>query len=97
MQIAHHGYGGGTVRLYERVDPEFVIHTTAWASYYSTLTADHNNWVLEKSENVMFVVVSGFGTSTIKLPIVYEDIEAAKNGEYEKVPGRRWKNPDNWN
>lgn len=97
MQIAHHGFGGGTVRLYERVDPEFAIHTTAWASYYSTLTADHNKWILEDSENMKMAVVSGFGTSTMKLPIVYEDIEVIKSGEYERLPGRRWKNPANWN
>ena len=91
MQIAHHGFGGGTVRLYERVDPTYCIHTTAWASYFSTYDYDHNKWCMEDSENVKLVAVSGFGTYTMRLPFAIED------GAYERIPGRRWKNPEFWN
>jgi len=97
MQLAHHGFGGGTVRLYERVDPTFCIHTTAWASYFSTYDYDHNKWCLEESENIKLMVVSGFGTSTIKLPLNFDDVEVSRSGEYNRIPGRRWKNPEFWN
>jgi len=91
MQLAHHGFNGGTVRLYERVDPTYCIHTTAWASYFSSYDAAHNKWVLEESPNVKLVAVSGFGTYTMRLPFAIED------GAYERIPGRRWRNPEFWN
>jgi len=78
MQIAHHGGVGGTVRLYEVIDPEYALYPVPAEAYQTSY--EPTDWICNKSENVKLVIVSGFGTSTIKLPF------AVTEGKYNKLP-----------
>jgi len=85
MQVAHHGYGGGTIPMYSTVDPTYVIYPVAKESYVGNYTNETNKWFLEDSENVKLVMTTGFGTYTMKMPFSVPD------GKYERCQPRRFK------
>jgi len=91
MQIAHHGYHGGTVRFYERIDPTYCLYPIPMCSYAGNAQAERNKWFMEVSENVKLVMATCFGTYTIKLPFSVPD------GKYPRIPenmGEGWENPE---
>ena len=85
MQVAHHGYGGGTVRLYAVIDPTYVLYPVAAESYVGNYLSEPNLWFLEKSENVKLVMTAGFGTFSFRMPFSVED------GKYERCQPRRFR------
>ena len=91
MQIAHHGYNGGTVRFYERIDPTYCLYPIPMCSYAGNAQAERNKWFMEVSGNVKLVMATCFGTYTIKLPFSVPD------GKYDRIPanmGEGWTNPE---
>jgi len=88
MQIAHHGGPGGTVRLYERINPEYCLYPIPRECYQ--ISYEPTKWACVDSENVKLVMVTGFGTHSIRLPFSVEP------GKYIRVPESRedpWVNP----
>lgn len=80
VQFSHHGYNGATVSVYAMADPETVLwpmcilasgnhsNTNLFRQYYvGKFTLDANAWVRD-SESVKKVIVSGAGTTCLKLP-----------------------------
>ncbi len=74
VQMSHHGMHGGSVELYEHIDPTVVTITSSRsmvdpdsnayiANYEATAWALHNF-----SQNIKEVVIAGYGTRTFTLP-----------------------------
>ena len=67
MQIAHHGYNGGSDALFRAVNPEIVLWPCPDHWYHETLTWECNQFIVT-SQNVKEIINAGHGTSVISLP-----------------------------
>ncbi len=61
MQVAHHGYGGGTVKLYSLISPSIVLWPVAEASYVQNAGYNHNKFFLN-SKDVKQIFCHGIRT-----------------------------------
>lgn len=80
LQLAHHGYGGGTAELYSLANPQVVLWPTAETDLDSYKAAPDTAWLVA-NENTKEFVVFWFGTRVLKLPYT-----PAQNAE-TKFPG----------
>lgn len=67
MQMAHHGYTGGSNELFALIDPEIVLWPCPDHWYHETLTWECNSFIAT-SQNVKEIINSGHGTTTVQLP-----------------------------
>lgn len=82
MQVAHHGYGGGTVKLYSLISPSIVLWPVAEASYVQNAGYNHNKFFLN-SKDVKQIFVMGFGQYELKLPYV-------PDSNAERIPDNKY-------
>ncbi|MBO5200761.1 MAG: MBL fold metallo-hydrolase [Clostridia bacterium] len=73
LQLAHHGIDG-TMASYQTYDPEYALLPASkhfYKQYVKNDATAHawNRWLLNESENMKYMFVSGYGTFTVKLPI----------------------------
>ncbi|HHT92812.1 MAG TPA: MBL fold metallo-hydrolase [Clostridiaceae bacterium] len=80
MQVAHHGYSGGTVELYKIIDAEYMLYPAPVEFYKGNLRHDHNRYFLFESKTVKQVFTMGFHQFTLPLP--YTAPEGAKRIPY---------------
>ena len=80
LQLAHHGING-TVPLYSRVDPTYVLWPVWDGGFESMRNSAQNKWLID-SPKVRHVIVTGVGTWTIRLP--YDPVE----GRFDRIPTR---------
>ena len=80
MQVAHHGYSGGTVEVYQIIDAEYILYPAPVEFYKVNLRHDHNQYFLFESKTVKQVFTMGFGQFTLQMPYV------APEGA-ERIPG----------
>jgi hypothetical protein len=71
MQAAHHGLNGGSVALYEAIDPIVVMVPGATRSIKNIVTFKHSRWVWNnESGNIQEVIFSDFSQRVLDLPYV---------------------------
>lgn len=80
MQVAHHGYGGGTVELYKIIDAEYILYPAPVEFYKGNLRHDHNRYFLFESKTVKQIFTMGFRQFTLPLP--YTASEGAERIPY---------------
>ena len=68
LQVAHHGYQGGTEELYRAVDPLYVLWPSGSKTYASYHSAANNTWLLNGS-NMKQLWVAEDDIYTLPLPI----------------------------
>ena len=69
MQAAHHGLRGGTVELYEAVDPEVVLVPMYEGYLNKILDFDASRWVWNNGNSrIKEVILSGWQQRTLELP-----------------------------
>ena len=67
MQMAHHGYTGGSNELFALIDPETVLWPCPDHWFHETLTWDCNRFIAT-SPNVGEIINAGHGTAVLQLP-----------------------------
>ncbi len=80
MQVAHHGYSGGTVELYKIIDAEYILYPAPVEFYKGNLRHDHNRYFLFESKTVKQIFTMGFRQFTLPLP--YTASEGAERIPY---------------
>jgi hypothetical protein len=69
MQAAHHGLNGGSVALYEQVDPNVVLVPMCTSYVKKILEFSHSQWIWNNgSGNIKEVILSGWEQRTLELP-----------------------------
>jgi hypothetical protein len=68
MQVAHHGYYGGTVELYRTIDAEYILYPAPVYFYERHINFPENKYFLFDSPTVRQVFTMGFGQFTLPLP-----------------------------
>ena len=69
MQAAHHGLNGGSVALYEAIDPQVVLVPSEARYIKKILEFTHSQWLWNnESGNIREIVVSDWGERTFALP-----------------------------
>lgn len=69
MQAAHHGLNGGSVALYEAVDPQVVLVPSVARYVKKILEFSHSQWLWNnESGNIREIIVSDWGERTMVLP-----------------------------
>ena len=69
MQASHHGLNGGSVALYEAIDPIVVMVPMCTSYIPKILTFSQSQWVWNnKSGNIREVILSGWEERTLPLP-----------------------------
>ncbi len=71
VQVAHHGYNGGTLELYSALGARVALWPTPENRMESNESSDVNNYILKQSR-VKEHIVSGMGTAEMKFPYVYK-------------------------
>lgn len=66
MQVAHHGYSGGSDALYRAIDPEILIWPIPEFRYEEMLTWPANDY-LAKSENIRATFIGGLDDDTLDM------------------------------
>ena len=92
MQMAHHGYNGGSDALFRAVNPEVVLWPCPDHWYHETLTWECNQFIAT-SQNVKEIINAGHGTSVISLPYtaqthadpVYADGDVIYHEDFEDM------------
>ncbi len=86
LQLAHHGIDG-LLEAYQTYDPTYCLWPAAKLFYKQYINSAPNKWLIRESENVKEVIVSGYGTYSVQLPM---DIK----GTYASHPyASNYKNP----
>lgn len=85
MQVAHHGYSGGTVELYKIIDAEYILYPAPVEFYEGNLKKDHNRYFLFESKKVKQVFTMGFHQFTLLLPYTAPH-------DVERIPYNIYKN-----
>ncbi len=67
MQMAHHGYTGGSNELFALIDPETVLWPCPDHWFHETLTWECNQFIAT-SQNVKEIINAGHGTAVLQLP-----------------------------
>ena len=69
MQASHHGLNGGSVALYEAIDPAVVMVPMCTSYIPKILTFKHSQWIWNnESGNIREVIFSGWEQRTLELP-----------------------------
>ena len=69
MQASHHGLNGGSVALYEAIDPKVVLVPMCVSYIPKILTFSHSRWIWNnESGNIREVILSGWEQRTFELP-----------------------------
>lgn len=97
MQAAHHGLNGGSVALYEAIDPTVVIVPGAARTIQKVLTFPYSRWIWNnESGNIREVIFSDFAQRTLELPYTPgDDTEYFSNATSDPWAGleSKYKNP----
>ena len=79
VQVAHHGYTGGTIPLYEAIDADVLLWPCGVASidgsYERLMERDYNAKAVELAEEVY---IAGKFIHTLPLPYTPEDVETPR-------------------
>ena len=69
MQASHHGLNGGSVPLYEAIDPAVVMVPMCTSFIPKILSFTHSQWIWNNvSGNIKEVILSGWEQRTLQLP-----------------------------
>ncbi len=69
MQASHHGLNGGSVPLYEAIDPAVVMVPMVASYIQKILTFSHSQWIWNNgSGNIKEVILSDWAERTLELP-----------------------------
>ena len=69
MQASHHGLNGGSVELYEAIDPTVVLVPMCISYIPKILSFPHSQWIWNnESGNIKEVILSGWEQRTMELP-----------------------------
>lgn len=69
MQASHHGLNGGSVALYEAIDPQVVLVPMCTSYISKILSFKHSRWIWNnESGNIKEVILSGWVQRTLELP-----------------------------
>ena len=67
MQMAHHGYWGGSTAFFATVDPEIVIWPVPEYRYLDMLEEHHNRYFKYMENNIRHIFVSGIEENTFDM------------------------------
>ena len=89
MQAAHHGLNGGSVALYEAIDPAVVMVPGATRSIKNIVTFKHSRWIWNnESGNIQEVIFSDFSQRVLELPYTpAADVEYFSNATSDPWAG----------
>ena len=74
MQASHHGLNGGSVELYDTIDPSVVLVPMCVSYIPKILTFAHSRWIWNnESGNIREVILSGWEQRTLELPYTTEE------------------------
>lgn len=69
MQASHHGLNGGSVPLYETIDPSVVMVPMCTSYIPKILSFNHSRWIWNnESGNIRELIFSGWEQRTLELP-----------------------------
>lgn len=82
VQVAHHGYQGGSTKFYSLVDPTWAFWPINQSAYDTLKTNARNEYMFQKGTNLKQTFVAFFQTTAVNLPFDGTNYTVTDNKRY---------------